>query len=372
MAGNLPGDVVAASTTAALRELAVVIGKDFACLEGLTGNQLMFLPRPGHQYNWAVDLDSAKTRLSEAAGRFAALQEGKPEDYIREALTSAGQPANLIQRVEELVHRAELIPSFYSNMYEAQRALNAIVDRELANNPRIEWPALTPRGKARQALQAGLAGLRAAESTLDVESTGGRLRAQYWNDAFGWMTREPPRGLDWAVDLVDELDNLKEATLAQIRFNSLAEEAACRCVSYEHFIKKSATEAVSKRAALALRVKAMLTQLQVEMLGKGVPYELKPGWPRVLAIFSRELFASSAAAANPELVTALQAELGALKQLTRAVIDSANQALDARRRGLPDNLEDSRASAAALRDPLMKRIQDLLHQLQERSNLQGP
>ena len=42
MACNLPGDVVAART-AALRELALDIGKDFASLDTLIRSQLMFL-----------------------------------------------------------------------------------------------------------------------------------------------------------------------------------------------------------------------------------------------------------------------------------------------------------------------------------------
>ena len=94
MAGNLPGGVVAASSTAALLELALGTGRAFACLEGLIRNQLRFLARPGNQYNWAAELVSAIRLLSRAAGRFAALQEGKPEDCISEALTLAGQPSS--------------------------------------------------------------------------------------------------------------------------------------------------------------------------------------------------------------------------------------------------------------------------------------
>ena len=243
---------------------------------------------------------------------------------------------------------------------------------------RVERPASTPRGKARQALQAGMAGLRAAESTLDAESMAGLRAAEstldvddlpHWDAAFYWMTRVPVGGLDWALDLVEALDNLETATLAEISFKSLAVEARCRGVAYEHFIKNAATAAVSKRADLALRVDKMLKQIKAEKLGiNRVPRELEPGWPpasdREVAS-NRELFASIAAA-NPELVTPLQAELGALEKLDLAQIVFAKQALDARRRGLPDNLDNKRAETAALRAPFEERVKDLLLQFQER------
>lgn len=179
----------------------------------------MFLAQPGNHFmnnapflsHRLGDLAVASTRLRDSAGRVAALQGGSSDDYTKQVLTAAGQPANLIQRVAALLRRTEFIPSVDSDgesgteeqeEYDAWQAFNAFFDAILVGAHRVDIDlsaahtlALTLRGAAKRrseneatkAVKAAMAEFLAAESAL----IGGPVNSDdcgYGSD-FMWIAR---------------------------------------------------------------------------------------------------------------------------------------------------------------------------------------